>query len=243
LTEVRNALQAIEDLTFKDSLPSGLNLLLGASGCGKTIFCEQFAYETLESGGKVLWVTTEELPSRLRESMKRFGWNVEKYEKDGKFTILDAVSPARLGTSEKDGLGMINLDPTGMLIVLSEQLRAAPNGEAQDKIRPKIILIIDSISRLLLSCDYRTVIDFVSCLNSRMEHFGVVGLATLSEGAHDEKALNAVSFSCSGTIRFRIRDSGETRKRDLRLETLRGRNHDDRWKNYSITSNGLDLEL
>ena len=76
-----------------------------------------------------------------------------------------------------------------------------------------------------------------------MENFGIIGLATVSEGAHDEKALNSLIFSSSGTIRLRIVEEGEVRSRQFRLETLKGRNHDDRWKNYSITNDGLDLEI
>jgi KaiC/GvpD/RAD55 family RecA-like ATPase len=192
----------------------------------------------MQSGGKVLWLTTEELPSSVREGMKKFGWDIAEFEKSGSFSFLDAVSPSRLGISENMGHGMLSLDPTGILIALSEKLRS--NKETNSG---AFIIVIDSISRLLLSCDFKAVIDFVSCLSSRMESYRVVGLATLTEGAHDEKTLNAVSFSCSGTLRFRVVEENESRSRWLRLESMRGTNHDERWKNYSITGNGLTLEL
>jgi KaiC/GvpD/RAD55 family RecA-like ATPase len=221
-------------------LPFGLNLLAGPSGSGKTIFCQQYAFETLKQGGKVVWVTTEELPSTLREEMARFGWNISGYEKENKLVFYDAASPARLGFTENSGSGTLGLDPTGMLIVLTDQLRAAQAGGAG---RPEnFALILDSLSRLLLSCDYRAVIDFVACLSSRLESFRVRGFATACEGAHDIVALNALSFSCVGTIRFRILDS-ETRTKQFRIETLRGRSHDDAWKNYAISGTGIDVEM
>ncbi len=214
--------------------------MCGTSGCGKTIFCEQYAFEILKKGGKVIWITTEELPTSIREGMLRFGWDVEPFEESRKFVILDAASPARLGLSENVGHGMLGLDPTGMLIVITDQLRSSQTEEEDPE---KLILVLDSVSRLLLSCEYKAVIDFVACLNSRLENFRVRGLATVCEGAHEDKALNSLTFSCAGTIKFRIREEGDSRVRQFRIDSLRGRSHDDRWRNYSLTNSGVDIEI
>jgi KaiC/GvpD/RAD55 family RecA-like ATPase len=234
---VKSTIEAIKELTFGEHLPSGITLLSGKSGCGKTIFCQQFSYEMLREGARILWITTEELPQTLRDGMKTFGWNVDKYESEGKLAILDAASPARLGFSENIGHGMLGLDPTGMLIVITEQLKSSPDSKGD-----KFLLIVDSISRLLLSCDPKAVIDFVSCLSSRMENFGARGFVTVSEEVHEEKLLNSLIFSTSGTVRFRIIEE-EMRQRQLRIEMLRGKKHDDKWKKYVITNSGLDIEL
>lgn len=192
----------------------------------------------LREGGKVLWITTEELPQTLRDGMKTFGWNVDKYESDGRFAIFDAASPARLGFSENIGHGMLGLDPTGMLIVITEQLKSSPDAKGDG-----FILVVDSVSRLLLSCDSKAVVDFVSYLSSRMENFGTRGFITISQDVHEEKLLNSLIFSSSGNIRFRINEDSDVRSRHLRIETLRGRKHDDRWKKYTITNSGLDIEI
>jgi KaiC/GvpD/RAD55 family RecA-like ATPase len=218
-------------------LPSGATILSGANGSGKTIFSQQYSYEVLHDGGKVLWITTEELPETLRAGMKTFGWNIERQEAEGKFVILDAASPARLGFSENIGHGMLGLDPTGMLIVVTEKLKSA-----RDK-NEGFLLVIDSISRLLLSCEPKAVVDFVSCLSSRMENFGMHGLLTVSQDVHEEKLLASLLFSSSGAIRFRINEGGEERNRQLRIEMLRGKKHDDRWKKYNITNSGIDIEI
>ncbi len=223
-------------MTFKESLPFGITLLSGSNGCGKTSFCEQYAYESLQSGGKVIWITTEELPSTLREGCKKFGWNTDKFENEQKIIFYDAVSPSRLGLSENMGRGMLGLDPTGILIAISEQIRNETDTD-------HLLLVLDSISRLLLSCDQKAVIDFLSCLNSRMENVRVRGFATVSEDVHEERLLNSLIFSTSGTIRFRINEADNSRVRQLRIEKLRGRRHEEDWKNYAITSSGLDLEI
>jgi KaiC/GvpD/RAD55 family RecA-like ATPase len=51
--------------------------------------------------------------------------------------------------------------------------------------------------------------------------------------------LNSVIFSSNGTLRFRTKESGEDRERQLRIETLRGRKHDGGWKNYQISDRGI----
>ena len=231
--------RAIAELTYDECLPDGLMMLSGPSGCGKTVFAEHYANENLQSGGRVLWITTEELPVSLKSAMARFGWDVAKYEMSSRFMMLDAASPARLGFSENLGHGTLGMDPTGMLIAISEQLRRT-EPETEKK---RLLVVVDSVSRLLLSCDPRSVIDFVSCLSSRMENFKVTGLATISEMAHDEKTLNALIFSCAGTIRFRIKEEGDVRKRQFRLETLRGRKHMDAWRTYQITDSGFEIKL
>jgi KaiC/GvpD/RAD55 family RecA-like ATPase len=212
-------------------------MLSGTHGCGKTIFSQQYAYEILQLGGKVLWITTEELPSTLRDGMKAFSWDITRFENQNKFVIYDSVSPARLGFSENIGQGMLGLDPTSMLIVITEQLRT-PEGVGEN-----FFLVLDSISRLLLACDPKVVIDFVSCLNSRMENAKVKGFATVSEEVHEEKLLNSLIFSSSGTIRFRVKEENEERVRQFRVETMHGRAHDETWKNYEITNGGLDISI
>lgn len=221
----------------EEALPDGLIILSGASGAGKTVFTAQYAYETVVSGGDVLWITTEELPSTLRAAMSRFGWRLDQFEANEKFRLIDAVSAARLGLSENVGRGVLGLDPTGMLIVVTERLRH------YDSQSGRLLIVVDSLSRLLLSCDPKSVIDFVSCLSSRLENYRAMGLATIAEGAHDERTLNSVVFSSNGTFRFRADDSGKERSRLFRIETMRGRKHDDSWKNYEISDKGIKIEV
>jgi len=229
--------QTLSALLYKEAIPDGLILLSGTTGSGKTIFAAQYAQEVLQNGGKVLWITTEELPLTLRRRVSRFGWDFETSETEGRLQIIDAVSPARLGFSENMGRGVMGLDPTGMLIVITDQLRKVESSGA------RFLIVVDSISRLLLSCDSKSVIDFVSCLSSRLENYGTQGMVTVEEGAHDERILNSLIFSCGGTFRFRLKEEDQVRTRQFRIETLRGRKHDDRWKNYNITDSGLDIEI
>ena len=236
---MKNVSEAINALTFKEMLPYGLELLSGESGTGKTIMAQQYAYENLLDNGTVLWVTTEELPQTLRMRMAKFGWNTDRFESDDRFKIVDVVSSSRLGISENLGNGVLSLDPTGILINITEELKRAVSSRRTEK----FIVVMDSVSRLLLSCDTKAVVDFVSCLSSRLENYHTRGILTVTDGAHDTRTLNALTFSTTGTIRFRIKEEGDHRVHQFRIETLRGRHHDDSWKSYTITKTGLDIEV
>lgn len=236
---MKNVSEAISALTYKEMLPCGLTLLSGASGTGKTVLAQQYAYENLLDNGTVLWITTEELPQTLRARMTKFGWRTDRFESEGRFKVMDVVSSSRLGMSENLGSGVLDLDPTGMLIIITEELKRAVSSRNTEK----FLLVMDSVSRLLLSCETKSVIDFVSCLNSRLENYHTRGIITVTDGAHDDRVLNALTFSSTGTLRFRIKEEGERRLHQFRIETLRGRHHDDSWKNYTITNTGLDIEV
>ena len=66
-----------------------INLLVGGPGSGKTIFAIMFLIEGLKKGESGFYITFEEKKEKLYEDMKSFGWDMEKYEKTGKFAYLE----------------------------------------------------------------------------------------------------------------------------------------------------------
>ena len=82
------------------------NLLVGGSGTGKTIFAIQFLIEGMKKGENCLYVTFEEKKEQFYENMKAFGWNLEKYEKDGLFLFLE-YTPVKVRNMLDEGGGAI----------------------------------------------------------------------------------------------------------------------------------------
>ena len=99
-------------ITSFDSLVEGgfeknsTNLLVGSSGAGKSIFSIQFLMNGLKKGEKVLYVTFEEKKEEVFGNMKRFGWDLEKLEKQGKFIFLE-YTPEKVRTMLEEGGGII----------------------------------------------------------------------------------------------------------------------------------------
>jgi len=82
------------DELIEGGFPKGTTVLVtGPTGSGKTTFGVQFIYkgaELYDEPGVI--VTMEERAQDLRREMRSFGWDVEKYEKEGKIAIIDGVS-------------------------------------------------------------------------------------------------------------------------------------------------------
>ncbi|MGB0384654.1 MAG: circadian clock protein KaiC [Ardenticatenaceae bacterium] len=66
-------------------------LVSGTAGCGKTILATQFlVHGILESKENGVFVTFEELPHDIRYNMVNFGWDIQEWEREGKWAFVDA---------------------------------------------------------------------------------------------------------------------------------------------------------
>ncbi len=82
------------------------NLLVGSSGSGKTIFAVQFLIQGIKKGEKCLYITFEEKKQEFYCNMLEFGWDLEKFEKQGKFIFLE-YTPEKVRTMLEEGGGTI----------------------------------------------------------------------------------------------------------------------------------------
>lgn len=82
------------------------SLLVGGSGSGKTIFAAQFLMEGIKKGEKGLYITFEEKKQEFYSNMLDFGWDLGKYEKQGKFVFLE-YTPEKVKTMLEEGGGAI----------------------------------------------------------------------------------------------------------------------------------------
>ena len=80
------------DLVTNGGLPKGrTTLLAGTAGAAKTVFAVQFLVEGIRKSGEAgVFITFEESPADIRENMLGFGWDIAKFEAEGKFAFVDA---------------------------------------------------------------------------------------------------------------------------------------------------------
>ncbi len=82
------------DLVSEGGVPKGrTTLVAGTAGSAKTVFAIQFLADGIrkadESG---VFVTFEETPDDIRRNMLSFGWDIQRWEAEGKWAFVD-VSP------------------------------------------------------------------------------------------------------------------------------------------------------
>lgn len=79
------------DIFSEGGLPQGRTTLLsGTAGSGKTIFACQFLAEGIKRGQNGVFVTFEESPKMLRKNVGGFGWDIARWEAEGKWIFVDA---------------------------------------------------------------------------------------------------------------------------------------------------------
>ena len=79
------------DIISQGGLPENrVTLITGSAGSGKTVLATQFLAAGIERGEAGVFVTFEDPPADLRRNMSGFGWPIERWESEGKFTFVDA---------------------------------------------------------------------------------------------------------------------------------------------------------
>ncbi|MCH9612088.1 MAG: Circadian clock protein kinase KaiC [Chlamydiia bacterium] len=63
-------------------------IISGPSGSGKTILSLQILYSALLNGEKGVYISFEESREQILRNASTFGWDFEKYEKEGKLAII-----------------------------------------------------------------------------------------------------------------------------------------------------------
>jgi circadian clock protein KaiC len=80
------------DVIAKGGLPKHRTTLLsGTAGSGKTVFAMHFLVSGIrDSGESGVFVTFEESAADIRRNMSSFGWDLERWEREGKLAFVDA---------------------------------------------------------------------------------------------------------------------------------------------------------
>ena len=76
----------------KGKIPASSLLLVGPTGVGKTIFCKHFLYNGLLNDEPFVYVTTNETPEEIEDSMVSFGLNIKPYMGKNMTRIVDGCS-------------------------------------------------------------------------------------------------------------------------------------------------------
>jgi len=92
------------DLISEGGLPKGrTTLIAGTSGSAKTVFAVQFLAERIiKKNEPGVFVTFEEPPEDIRKNVISLGWDVIKWEKEGKWAFVDASGAVLRYRENKD---------------------------------------------------------------------------------------------------------------------------------------------
>ncbi len=105
--KIETKISIFDQMTNGGFEKESINLLVGGAGAGKTVFAIQFLIEGVKLGETSIYITFEEKKEELYRNMLKFGWDLEKYEKAGKFIFVE-YTPEKVKQMLEEGGGALD---------------------------------------------------------------------------------------------------------------------------------------
>jgi len=203
---IKTGIQNFDSLIEGGFEKNSINLLVGDSGSGKTIFATKFLMEGIKEGETCLYITFEEKKEEFYFNMLDFGWDLEKLEKSGKFIFLE-YTPEKVKTMLEEGGGSIET------IVLKKKIKR---------------LVIDSITSFaLLFEDDLKKREAALALFNMLRKWGCTSVLTYEEEPSKERKVTSrtLEFESDSIISIYFLRTGKERKRFIEVLKMRGTKH------------------
>lgn len=210
---------------FNDLIPGGIDknsvvLAAGSAGSGKTIFALQFLVYGIEHNNEtVMYITFEEQKQKLYKDMLKFGWDLAKHERAGKFIYLQ-YTPEQVKRLIVQGGGIIET------IITDSKVKR---------------LVIDSITSFaLLYHDELEKKEGALKLFELLNKWGCTSLLTSQdESPYKGTISSALEFEVDGIILIYHNKIKGKRIRTIEVLKMRGTRISEKTVGLDITNKGL----
>ena len=205
-------------------IPSSSSIMIsGLPGSGKTVLLTQFLINSLRNGKPCIFIVNLDFPSNIRDYLKSFEPELDKYEKSSKLFFIDCYSASGgKESSEKHQISSMG-DLTGLGVQISSCLEEL--GQDTD-------VFMDSLTPLftMLRDDY--ISNFIHSVGAKTK--GVNGRFFYTMGlAVGRKGLNSIEAVSDSVIELSSTDESGEYQRKLRIKKLK-RKHLERWTDFRV---------
>jgi circadian clock protein KaiC len=227
VTKISTGIKGFEWISDGGLPENRTTLISGTAGSGKTIFAVQFLAEGIMQGDSgAVFVTFEESPEDVRRNMLSFGWNIKKWEEEGKWAFVDAsLSP------EESVLIAGQYDLGALLARIEYAIR---------KVNAKRVSI-DSLGAIYTQFNDVSIIRReIFRISAAMKRMGVTVMLT-AERQHEygEIARQGVEEFVSDNVMI-LRNISEHEKRRRTVEILKFRGTSHKKGEYPFTITGKE---
>jgi len=200
---------------------NSINLIAGGSGSGKSIFALQFLIEGIKKGENVLYVTFEEKKEEFYD-MKKFGWDLQKEEKSGKFIFLE-YSPEKVKMMLDEGGGAIETT------VFKNQIKR---------------MVIDSITSFSLLFENDLLKrQATSGLFDIIRKWDCTTLFTVQYNPSEKKSkgISSIEVGADSVILLYYVNINNKRERFIEVLKMRGTDHSKEIHSFEISKKGVKI--
>lgn len=220
LERVSTGMPGLNPLIDGGFVKNSINLVAGGTGSGKTIFTIQFLVEGIEKHDEPgIYITFEERKEKTYADMLEFGWDLAKYEKQGKFVFLE-YTPEQVKKVLVEGGGIVE--------AVIEKMRAKR-------------LVIDSVSSFaLLYEDELTKKEASLALFELISKWDCTAMLTSQDLSPEEDTVSAaLEFEVDSVIfLYHIKRKG-IRHRSMEILKMRGTKIPEKTFAFSMTNKGI----
>lgn len=223
IKRVSSGIKGLDSITEGGFEENSVNILIGGSGNGKSIFSIQFLLDGIKNGEKCLYISFEEKKEEFYRNMLELGWDLEKYEKKDLFFFLE-YTPEKVKTMLDEGGGAIET------IVLTKKI---------DRVS------IDSITAFAMlfeeEADRRQA---ALALFSMLRKWSITALLTYERDPLIDKRSSSriLEFESDSIIMLYFIRGEEQRNRYIEVIKMRGTNHSKEVYPYEIHEGGIDIK-
>lgn len=222
---ISTGIQGLDELIEGGFIRGSTILVTGGTGTGKTTFCAQFIREGLKRNEPGVYITLEEDPEDIKNDLKRFGFNFERFEKSGLFCFVyqNPFEISDISSSIVDAINSVNaqrvvIDPVSLVGMYMKDPAV---------LRKRLFEIIR-----LLKKTGTTILITSEILD---ESIGGATVKSLSR-------FGVVEFVVDGVIVLNIFGIGETITRSLMIRKMRRTKHGTDVYPMEITSKGISVK-
>lgn len=233
-TRVPTGIKGLDEI-LGGGFPSNSTLLItGGPGAGKTILCLQFLVHGMENGENGVFISMDERPDDLRKEALTFGWDLHKYEKEGKLIIVDVSYP-------RSGLPSPEKYQIEMPFTLDTIVRTVY--EVITEINCKRV-VIDSLPAFGLHFDDEAEVRIaIHRLNNLLLSSGCTSIITseIIPGNEGVSRFGVEEFIARGIILVEIYKDGKNFKRSITIMKMRETDYDLQRYGFKIGSKGIEV--
>uniref|UniRef100_A0A7C2ZRK8 UPF0273 protein ENO77_02025 n=1 Tax=Ignisphaera aggregans TaxID=334771 RepID=A0A7C2ZRK8_9CREN len=230
IERVKSGIPGFDELVNGGIPRRNVVLLSGGPGTGKTIFGWQFLYYGLTLGEPGVLITLEEHPVQARREMNAFGWDVRKFEEEGKFAIVDAFTGGIGEAAKRERYVVRSVDDIGEFIdVVRTALKEIKAERA----------VVDSVSTLYLAKP-SLARNVVMQLKRVLSGLGVTAIL-VSQVSVTERGFGGpgVEHAADGIVRLDLDEVNGELVRSIIIWKMRGTKHDMKRHPFDITDKGI----